>query len=60
MDKYRDCHTERSKSDKDKCYMISLIWEILKKNRYKQIYLQNRNRVINVENKLMTLPGLRG
>lgn len=58
MDKYRDCHTERSKSDKDKCYMISLYEKSLKK-RYKQIYLQNRNRVIN-ENKLMTLPGLRG
>ena len=31
-----------------------------KKKRYKQIYLPNRNRVTNVENKLMTLLGIRG
>ena len=31
MDKYKDFHTERSKSEKDKCYMISLICEIKKK-----------------------------
>ena len=63
MDKYRDCHTERSNSDKERqmLYDINYMRTLKKKKkRYKQIYLQNRNRVTNIENKLMTLPGIRG
>ena len=54
----RDCHTEWSKSDKDK-YMILLICSILKKV-YKWAYLQNRNKVADVENKLIVTKGERG
>ena len=55
MDGPRDCHTEWSKSEKDK-YMISLICGILKKC-YKWTYLQNRNRVTDVRKKLMVTRG---
>ena len=57
MDRPRDCHTEWSKSDKDKYHMISLICGVKKKKDYKWTYLQNRNRVTDVENKLMATRG---
>ena len=50
--------SEVSQTEKDK-YMISLICGILKK-MYKWSYLQNRNRVIDVENKLMVTKGEKG
>ena len=51
MDGLRDYHTKWSKSDKDKYHMISLLCGILKK------MLQNRKRIIDVENKLMLIKG---
>ena len=53
MDGPRDCHTEWSKSDREGqiSYDITYMWNL--KNWYKWIYLQNRNRVTDVENKLM-------
>ena len=38
MDGPRDCHTEWSKSDKDKYHMISLVCGILKKAKNELIY----------------------
>ena len=52
MDKPRDYHTKWGKSDKDKYHMILLICGIWKKS-YKWIYLQNRNRPTDIENKCM-------
>ena len=53
----RDCHTERSKSDRGRqiSYDIAYMWNL--KKWCKQIYLQNRNRVTDVENKLMVTKG---
>ena len=50
-------HTKRSKTDKDKCHMILLICGILKKEWYKWTYSQNRNRLPDIENKLMASIG---
>ena len=36
----------------DKYHDITYIWN-LKRNEYKQTYLQNRNRLTDIENKLM-------
>ena len=49
----RDCHTEWSKSDRERqiSYAITYMWNL--KKWYKWIYSQNRNRVTDVENKLM-------
>ena len=48
----RDCHTEWSKSEREKQISdnITYMWNLEK--RYGWTYLQNRNRVTNVENKL--------
>ena len=50
MDGHRDCHTEWNKSEKDKYHMIT---HVESKKRYKWIYLQNRNRVTDVEKRLI-------
>ena len=50
--------SEVSQIEKDK-YMILLICSILKKV-YKWAYLQNRNKVADVENKLIVTKGERG
>jgi hypothetical protein len=47
--------SETSQAEKDKHHKTLLTCGILK--RYKQTYLQNRNRVTNVENKLMITRG---
>jgi len=52
MDGPRDYRTKWSKSEKDEHHMISLISEITKK-WYKWLYLQNRNRLTNFENKFI-------
>ena len=57
MDGPRDYHTKLSKLDKDKYYMISLICGC--KKLYKWTYLQNRNRLTNIGNKLMVTRGER-
>ena len=56
MDRPRYYNTVRNQAKKDKYSMISLIFGILKK-WYKCSYLQNRNRVTDVENKLKVTTG---
>ena len=60
MDGPRDCHTEWGKSDGDRqiSYDIIYMWNL--KKWYKWTYLQNRNRVTDVENKLMVTRAERG
>ena len=53
MDEPRDCHSQWSKTEKDKYYDITYMWNL--KKRYKWIYLQNRYRVTDVETKLELL-----
>ena len=51
-----DCHTEWSKSDTEKpvSYDTAYMWNLKKKKKeYKWNYLQNRSKVMDVENKLM-------
>ena len=48
----RDYHTNWSKSEKDKYYVISFICGTLKK-KIKWTYLQNRNRLTDLENQLI-------
>ena len=56
MDGPGDCHTEWSKSDRERqISYIAYMWNL--KNWYKWTYLQNRNRVTDVENKLMVSRG---
>ena len=57
MDGTRDCHTEWSKSEGERqiSYDVAYMWNL--KNGYKWTYLQNRNRVTDVENKLMVTKG---
>ena len=52
----RDFHTKWSKPGKDRCHMKTLICGIYKKGS-KWIYLQNRNRLTDIENKLMITKG---
>ena len=52
MDGPRDDHIKWSKSEKDKYHIISRIFWIYKK-WYKWSYLQSRNRLTDIENKLM-------
>ena len=56
----RDCHNEWSKSDTERqtSYNITYMWNL--KNWYKWTYLQNRNRVTDVKNKLRLLGGKGG
>ena len=51
MDTSRDSHAEWTQIEKDKYYDISYMWNL--KKWYKWTYLQNRNRVTDVENKFM-------
>ena len=57
MDGPRDYNTKWSKSDKERqtSYDIAYMWTL--KKWYKWTYLQNRNRVTDVENKLMVRGG---
>ena len=57
MDGPRDCQTEGSKSDRERqiSYDTAYMWNL--KQGYKWIYLQNRNRVTHVENKLIVTRG---
>ena len=55
MDGPRDCHTERSKSDRE-----TNIWHCLhveSKKRCKWTYLQSRKRVTDIENKFVVIRG---
>ena len=51
--------SEVSQTEKDKYHMISLILES-KKKWYKLADIQNRNRLTDIENKLMVTKGERG
>ena len=56
MDGPRDCHTEWSKSDTERqISYIAYMWNL--KKMVQMNYLQNRNRVTDVENKLMVTRG---
>ena len=57
MDGPRDCHTEWSKSGRERqtSYDIAYMWNL--KKRYKWTRLQNGNRVTDVENKLTVTKG---
>ena len=57
MDGARDYHTKLSKLDRERqiSHDITFMWKL--KKWYKWTYLQNRNRVIDVENKLMVTKG---
>ena len=57
MDGPRDSHTEWSKSDTERqiSYDIAYMWDL--KKGYKWTYLQNQNRVTDIENKLMVTGG---
>ena len=57
MDGPRDCHTEWSKSDRERQipYDITYMWNL--KNGYKWTDLQDRSTVTDAENKLMVTGG---
>ena len=56
MDGPRDYHTKWSKSDRERqIYAMAYMWNL--KNCYKWTYLQNRNRLTDIENKLMVTKG---
>ena len=61
MDRPRDNHTEWSKSDRERkiSYDNAYMWN-LKNKWYKWTYVQSRNRVTDVENKLMITKGKKG
>ena len=58
MDGPRDYHTKWSKSDRERqiLYDITYMWN-LKKLIQMNLYLQNRNRLTDIENKLMVKKG---
>ena len=60
MDGPRDYHTKWSKSDRERqmSYDITYMWNL--KKWYQWTYLQSRNRVTDVENKLTVTKGERG
>ena len=55
MDGPRDDHTKGSKSDRERqiSYDITYMWNL--KKGYKRTYLQNRNRLTDIEDKQNTL-----
>ena len=57
IDGPRDCHTEWSKSARERqiSYDITYMWNL--KKWYKWTYLQKRNRSTDIENKLMVTKG---
>ena len=57
VDGSRDCHSERSKSEREKqiSYVNAYVWNLEK--RYRLTSLQGRNRDTNVENKRMDTKG---
>ena len=62
MDGPGDDHTKWSKSDRKRqiSYDIAYMWNLKKKRkRYKWTYLQNRNRLTDLENELMVTRGER-
>ena len=60
MDGFRDYHTKWNKSDRkiQILYHVTSVWSL--KSWYKGTYLQNRNRLTDIENKLMLSKGKGG
>ena len=54
MDEPRDSHTKWSKSEKD-TYDITYMWNLTKGHKW--IYLQNRNKLKDLENKCKVIRG---
>ena len=59
MSGLRDCHTEWSKSDRERQIIWYCLYVESKKKMVQMNLLQNRNRVTDVENKLMVTKGER-
>ena len=59
MDGPRDYHTKWSKSDREGQISYDITYVRNLKKRYKWTYLQNRNRLIDIENNLMVTKGER-
>ena len=59
MDGPRDYHTKWSKSDRERqiSYDITYMWNLIFKKWDKWTYLQNRNRLTDIENKLTVTKG---
>ena len=61
MDETRDCHTEWSKAEREGEALYDIpcnpLYEESKKKLYKWTYLQNRNRLIDLENEFMVAGG---
>ena len=58
MDRPWDDPTKWSQSDKDKYHMIiTYMWNLKEKQRYKWIYIQNRNRLTDFKNTFMITKG---
>ena len=55
MDGPLDCHTEWSKS-KTNIMWYHVLWNLQRKKWYKWIYLQNRNRLTDLEHKIYGYP----
>ena len=54
MNGWRDCHTEWSESDRGEIsYDIPYMWNLKKYIWYKWTYLQNKNRLTDLENEFM-------
>ena len=60
MDGPRVCDTEWSKSDRERQISYDIAYMLNLKTWYKWTYLQNTNRVTDVENKLQLPGGKRG
>ena len=61
MNGTRDYHTKWNKSEKDNTICYHLFVESKnKQNRYKWTYLQNRNRLTDIENNLLVTKGDEG
>ena len=58
VDGPRECHTEWSKSEKNKYHILTHMWNLEK--WYRSSYLQSRNRNTEVENKCTDTKGERG
>ena len=57
MDGPRDYHTKWSKSDRERQISYNITYMCKLKKWYKWNYLQNRNRLTDIENKLMVTKG---
>ena len=59
VDRPTDCHTEWSKSEREKPTSYSIVYKWNLEKQYRWTYLQSRNRDTDVENKLTDSKGER-